>query len=68
MKEEGRGREGKRKGSGEGKGGKERGMDLPDQCQTASYAPVSNDSWTASSAHAENRCGLSKFPFIAVCV
>jgi len=60
--------EGKRERSGEGKGGKERGRDLPDQCQTASYAPVSNDFWTASSAHAENRCGLSKFPFIAVCV
>jgi len=34
----------KKKGNGmkreaRGKGGKERGVDLPDQCQTASYAP-----------------------------
>jgi len=27
----------------EGKGGKERERDLPDQCQIASYAPVTTD-------------------------
>ena len=32
----GKGEEGK----GSGKGGNERGRDLPDQCQTASYAPA----------------------------
>jgi len=30
----------------EGAGGKERGWDLPDQCQTASYAPVWRPSQT----------------------
>ena len=36
-----RGTKGEEKGKGgEGKGEKERGRDLPDHCQTASYAPA----------------------------
>jgi len=37
--ERGEGRKGKRRGRGEG--WKERGRDVPDQCENSSYAPVS---------------------------
>jgi len=39
---EGKGREREGEGEGEGRGkiGRQRGRDLPDQCQTASYSPV----------------------------